>query len=237
MELHPQAKHLVRVENNNTGQSSCDDADAGYYSLGTTSVNGVVTNLANQQTLCSGGTIKQIQDNLSALRQMLDTTQTVLFQLTDNGCATAEVLHVQQEHTKQLLALHLVQMHLLVIMQMEPKVGFNVASTVTGASTEQERCLEGTWQDQTGQASCKDSTPSYYSLGTQTFNGVVTNQQTSKLHVQQVLTKNLSKVFRMMLLQDTYSNGTVVVNGVAINATDMTPCPAGTYQPDEGTSC
>ena len=31
-----------------------------------------------------------------------------------------------------------------------------------------------------------------------------------------------------------YSNGTVVVNGVAVNATDMTPCPAGTYQPDEG---
>ena len=41
---------------NETGQTSCKDAESGYYSLGTTTLNGVVTNLANQQVPCAAGT-------------------------------------------------------------------------------------------------------------------------------------------------------------------------------------
>ena len=39
-----------------TAQTSCDDADAGYYSLGTTFFNGAITNLADGQEACATGT-------------------------------------------------------------------------------------------------------------------------------------------------------------------------------------
>ena len=115
--------------------------------------------------------------------------------------------------------------------------GFNVASTVTGTSENQERCYEGTWQNQTGQASCHLAESGYYSIGTQTYNGSVTY-----LSLQQVpcpagtysnylvSTPGIDRVSCTDVDAGYYSNGTVVVNGVTQKATEMTPCPAGTFQ-------
>ena len=89
-----------------------------------------------------------------------------------------------------------------------------------GNSTSQTPCPQGTWQNQTGQASCIDASPGYYSPS----NG---------------------STFQTACLPGTYqpSSGQTSCIDASVghfvlyyNSTSQTPCTPGTYQPNTGQS-
>ena len=239
--------HVLLVHGRTKPESECILAESGYYSLGTTTLNGVVTNLANQQVACGSGYYSLYQESTpGSSRNACNATQAGYYSngtITVNGAVVTSTAQVpcpagtyQANEAQASCTIASAGFY-----ANGTQGGFNVASSVTGDSTEQERCYEGTWQNQTGQASCHLAESGYYSIGTQTYNGSVTY-----LSLQQVpcpagtysnylvSTPGIDRVSCTDVDAGYYSNGTVVVNGVAVNATNMTPCPAGTYQPDEG---
>ena len=234
---------------NQTGQSECKWAEVGYYSEGTTTLNGVVTNLANQQIPCSGGNYSGQGTSLAPGYSGASSCTTALNGYYSNG--TISVNGVIEPASEQIpCPAGTYQPYVAQSSCIDASAGFyangtqggfNVASTVTGTSENQERCYEGTWQNQTGQASCHLAESGYYSIGTQTYNGSVTYLATQQVACPAGTYSNYiagtagtDRVSCTDVDAGYYSSGTVVVNGVTQKATEMTPCPAGTFQDMSG---
>ena len=147
------------------GQSSCTDVEAGYYSPGTTTLNGVVTNLANQQIACSTGTYAAVAG------MTCDVADAGYYVSTTAATGqTACPAGTYQPATSQSSCLSADAGY----YSLGSQGGLDVVGAA-GPATTQVPCAAGTWQNETGKTSCKNAEAGHYSAGTTTFNGAVTN--------------------------------------------------------------
>ena len=113
---------------NQTGQSECILAESGYYSLGTTTMNGAVTNLANQQVACGSGYYSLYQESTPEAHVMhvmllkRDTTLTERLLSMELLLLLLHKYHVLLEPIKQTKPNHHVQLLALDSMLMVLKV-------------------------------------------------------------------------------------------------------------------
>ena len=116
-----------------TGQSSCDDADSGYY---------VDTTASTSQTACAAGTYQASTGQSSCddadSGYYVDTTAST----SQTACAAGTYQHPPASH---------------------PATTPTPATTPSTASTSQTACAAGTYQPDTAQSSCDDADSGYTS--------------------------------------------------------------------------